>query len=253
MDQKITTVIVDDEHLARKRLCRLLESREEIEVAAVCKNGKEAIEQIGKRKPTLIFLDIQMPEVDGFDVLKSIEDDNYYPNIIFVTAYDEYAMRAFEVHALDYLLKPFDEDKFYESLDRAVDIIRQASTRQVWEKLDAMSSSLNGSKDYLSRIMIKDSERIFFLPVEEIDWIESAGNYVQIHTPDDSYLLRETMINMEEKLNPDVFFRVHRSTIINLNKVKELEQWFHGDYQITMKNGKKLTLSRNYKELLQRF
>lgn len=251
--QTVTTVIVDDEHLARKRLVRLLDKVDEVELLATCKNGDEAIEAINDQKPTLIFLDIQMPGIGGFDILKQIGNDDYYPNIIFVTAYDEYALRAFEIHALDYLLKPFDEDKFYQSLNRALDIIRQSNSQMLWEKLDSISKSIEDSQEYLSRIMIKNSDRIFFLPVDEIDWIESAGNYVRIHSGDENYLLRETMINMEEKLDPDTFFRVHRSTIVNLDKVKELEQWFHGDYQIIMRNGEKLTLSRNYKELLYKF
>lgn len=250
---KISTIIVDDESLARKRLKRLLKQEERIEVVAVCKNGAEAVQKINEMKPSLIFMDIQMPGRDGFEVIREIDREDYYPNIIFVTAYDEYALKAFEVHAMDYLLKPFDKEKFFESLDRAVEIINQSHTQQLWQRLDDLINTRKESTNHLSRIMIKTSDRIFFLPVDEIDWIESAGNYVRIHSGDENYLLRETMTNMEDKLDPDTFFRVHRSTIINLDKVKELEQWFHGDYQIIMETGEKLTLSRNYKELLRKF
>lgn len=249
----ITTLIADDESLARKRLIRLLKKKEEIEIVAVCKGGEDAVGRINETKPMLIFLDIQMPETNGFEVLQKISRDEYYPNIIFVTAYDEYALQAFDVHALDYLLKPFDENKFYASLDRAIDIIEQSTSHHLWNRLDDMVKTMGNSRKHLSRVMIKTSERIFFLPSEEIDWIESAGNYVRIHSGKQSYLLRETMTNMEEKLDPDTFYRVHRSTIINLDKVKELEPWFHGDYQVIMENGKKLTLSRNYKRLLRKF
>lgn len=249
----IKTLIADDESLARKRLIRLLKKKEEIEIVAVCKGGEDAVDRINETKPMLIFLDIQMPETNGFEVLQKISRDEYYPNIIFVTAYDEYALQAFDVHALDYLLKPFDENKFYASLDRAIDIIEQSTSHHLWNRLDDMVKTMGNSRKHLSRVMIKTSERIFFLPSEEIDWIESAGNYVRIHSGKQSYLLRETMTNMEEKLDPDTFYRVHRSTIINLDKVKELEPWFHGDYQIIMENGKKLTLSRNYKRLLRKF
>lgn len=249
----ITTLIADDESLARKRLIRLLKKKEEIEIVAVCKGGEDAVDRINETKPMLIFLDIQMPETNGFEVLQKISRDEYYPNIIFVTAYDEYALQAFDVHALDYLLKPFDENKFYASLDRAIDIIEQSTSHHLWNRLDDMVKTMGNSRKHLSRVMIKTSGRIFFLPAKEIDCIESAGNYVRIHSGKQSYLLRETMTNMEEKLDPDTFYRVHRSTIINLDKVKELEPWFHGDYQIIMENGKKLTLSRNYKRLLRKF
>lgn len=249
----ISTIVVDDESLARKRINRLLKKVDGIEVVGTCKNGEEAVEQIIKERPSLIFLDIQMPGKDGFEVIQEIEKEYYYPSIIFVTAYDEYALKAFEVHALDYLLKPFEEKKFYESVERALKIIREAETRKMWHRLGNLMQKAEKSAEYLSRIMIKESDRIFFLPVEDIDWIEASGNYVCIHSGGEQHMLRETMTNMEKRLDPNIFYRVHRSTIINLDKVKELEQWFHGDYQIIMENGKKLTLSRNYKELLQKF
>lgn len=249
----ITTVIVDDEELARKRLSRLLKKYNEISLVAACENGGEAVASINKHRPMLIFLDIQMPEMDGFEVLEQLDITDYYPSIIFVTAYDEYALRAFDVHALDYLLKPFEEDKFHASLRRAIDLIRQSQSQHIWEKLEGLAQAIDPSENHLTRIMIKTADRFFFLPVEEIDWISAAGNYVRIHSGENSYLIRNTMANMEKKLDPDRFFRVHRSSIVNVDKVREIEQWFHGDYRIVMVDDTKIMLSRNYKDLLQRF
>lgn len=252
MENRIKTVVVDDEPLACKRIVKLLEPDEEIELTAVCSNGEEAIQEINNNRPDLVFLDIQMPEIDGFNVLQNIKTDNP-PAIIFVTAYDEYALKAFEVHALDYLLKPFKETRFRRALNRAKESIRQEDGSAIHKKVQSLLDSFDSSNKHLSRLMVKSSGRFFFLNVGEIDWIESAGNYVRIHTGGKNYLIRDTMLNMENKLDSDTFFRIHRSAIVNIAKVKELEQWFHGDYMVIMNNGKKLTMSRNYKELLQRF
>lgn len=252
MENSIRTIVVDDEPLACKRLVKLLEQDPEIKVIEVCADGKEAIEKINEKQPDLVFLDIQMPEINGFDVLQNLDQD-HVPAIIFVTAYDEYALKAFEVHALDYLMKPFSEERFNDSLKRAKAAIKQESKTAINSKVENLLEYLEPSRESLSRILVKSSNRYFFLKVNDIDWIESAGNYVRIHSGDKNYLIRDTMINMEKKLDSDLFFRIHRSTIINVDKVKELEQWFHGDYMVIMHSGEKLTLSRNYKKLLQRF
>lgn len=252
MNRKIRAIVVDDEPLACKRLVKLLSEEEDVEVVEVCANGKEAIDEINEQNPDLVFLDIQMPEINGFEVLQHIESDRV-PAIIFVTAYDEYALKAFEVHALDYLMKPFNKARFRDSLQRAKNSIKSNGNTEVGEKIENLLEYLNPEQDSLSRILIKTSSRYFFLKADEIDWIESAGNYVRIHSGKNNYLIRETMINMEKKLDDDKFFRIHRSTIINVEKVKELEQWFHGDYQVIMYNDEKLTMSRNYKDLLERF
>jgi len=252
MNRKIRTLVVDDEPLACKRLVKLLNEEEDVEVVEVCANGKEAIDEINEKDPDLVFLDIQMPEINGFEVLQHIESDRV-PAIIFVTAYDEYALKAFEVHALDYLMKPFNKARFQDSLQRAKNTIKSNGKSVVGEKVENLLEYINPQHDSLSRILIKTSSRYFFLKADEIDWIESAGNYVRIHSGKNNYLIRETMINMEKKLDADKFFRIHRSTIINVEKVKELEQWFHGDYQVIMYNDEKLTMSRNYKDLLERF
>lgn len=248
MSQRIQAVIVDDEPLALKRISELLKEDKEIEVVATCKNGKEAIKQINKKKPQLVFLDIQMPEIVGFEVLKNLDPDINI-SVIFVTAYDEFALKAFEINAVDYLMKPFKSERFYESIERAKRDIRLNRKTNFEELLETIETK----KTTISRLMVKSSGRYLFLKTEEVDWIESAGNYVRIHSGKDNYLTRETMINMEKKLDSNVFFRIHRSLIINVDKIKEIEQWFHGDYQITMYNGKKLTMSRNYKEILSMF
>lgn len=251
MDSPISTIIVDDEPLACKRLVSLLEEDNDIKIIAVCGNGKEAIEQIREKKPELLFLDIQMPEIDGFEVLQQI-DGYLMPVVIFVTAYDEYALRAFEVHALDYLMKPFNKKRFKEAVSRVKNIIAYEQTSSIDQKVNKLLSYVSDDKS-LSRILVKSSDRYFFLKSENIIWIEAAGNYVRVHTADKSYLIRETMVNMEEKLDSDIFFRIHRSTIVNVDKVQELEKWFHGDYRVEMVNGEKLTMSRNYKQLLEQF
>lgn len=252
MDKRIRTVVVDDEPLACKRLEKLLKEDEEIELISLCANGEEAIKQINEEQPDLVFLDIQMPEINGFDVLQNIDQEKI-PLIIFVTAYDEYALKAFEVHALDYLMKPFKKERFFESLNRAKKALKKNNRAVINNKIENLLEFLKPARGSLSRILVKSSGRYFFLKTTDIDWIESAGNYVRIHSGGNNYLIRETMINMEKKLDSDTFFRIHRSTIINVNKVKELEQWFHGDYQVIMYNEEKLTMSRNYKELLDKF
>ena len=252
MDRKIRTVVVDDEPLARKRLDKLLQEDEEIEVLKFCANGQEAINAIENENPDLLFLDIQMPEINGFEVLQNIEQDKV-PLVIFVTAYDEYAIKAFDVHALDYIMKPFKRERFHESLKRAKNTIKRDDKAEISGKIEHLLDYLDDSGGPLSRILVKSSGRYFFLKAADIDWIESSGNYVRIHSGGKNYLIRETMKNMEKKLDSDTFFRIHRSTIINVEKVKELEQWFHGDYQVIMYNDHKLTMSRNYKEILEKF
>lgn len=251
MEGKIEVIVVDDEPLACKRLKKLLSEDDEIEIVAVCENGMEAIEEINNKEPDLVFLDIQMPEISGFDVLKNIDVE--MPVTVFVTAYDEYALKAFEVHALDYLMKPFKKERFKDSLGRAKKNIEQGKEMLVNDKINDLLEYLEPNQEPISRILVKSADRYFFINDSDIDWIESEGNYVRIHTRKKSYLIRETMINMETKLDSDTFFRIHRSTIINVDKVKEMEPWFHGDYKVIMYNGEKLTLSRNYKELLKRF
>ena len=246
----IRTILVDDEPLAREKLRGFLESEPDFEVIAECRDGAEALSTIEKERPDLVFLDVQMPELDGFEVLDRLGRERL-PAVIFVTAYDQYALRAFEVHAVDYLLKPFDRERFTAALAR---VREQQRLDEVREKLQAL---LDERAKYPDRLEVKTSGRVVILKVGEIDWIDAAGNYVKIHTGGDSLLLRETMGRMEQRLDPELFMRIHRSTIVNVERIRELQQQFHGDYVVVLAGGQRLTLSRSYRDkmqqLLQRF
>src|SRR5215475_6077749 len=248
MDE-IGALIVDDEPLARERITDLLIGDPEDEIIGECGDGLAAVEAIEAHKPDLLFLDVQMPELDGFGVLETIEQ---MPVIIFVTAYDQYALRAFEVHALDYLLKPFDRERFDKALQRARHQIARERAGAVNQELVALLSDLKARPKPLERLVIKAGGRVFFLRVDEIDWIEAAANYVKLHVGKESHLLRETINGLAAKLDPDKFLRIHRSIIVNLERVKELQPWFHGDYVVIMQDGAQLTSSRNYREQLRK-
>jgi len=248
--EKIRTVIVDDEPIARRGIRAQLKEEADIEIVAECGNGRDAIKVIEEQKPDLVFLDIQMPELDGFSVIEAINAERL-PAVIFVTAYDKYALRAFEVHALDYLLKPFDNERFTKALERARKQIERRSLSDLNRRLQSLIDDLKSNRKYAERLVIKSAGRIFFLSVEEIDWIEAADNYVRLHAGRDSHLLRETMSSLEGRLDPTQFLRIHRSIIINTRRIKELHPLFHGEYEIVLSNGKRLTSGRNYRNRLQ--
>jgi two-component system LytT family response regulator len=245
----IRAVIVDDEPLGRTLIREMLRLDPEIEVVAECSNGGEAIKCIGERRPDLVFLDVQMPEIDGFEVLTAL-DAARLPMIVFVTAYDQYAVRAFEVHAVDYLLKPFDRERFHRSLQRAKAQLRLERSSDVSERILAMLEEQKVRTKYLERVVIRANGRVFFLKTSEIDWIEAAGNYVSLHVKKDSYLLRETIGGMESQLDPAKFPRIHRSQIVNLDRIRELRSWSHGEYHVILYDGTQLTLSRTYRDRL---
>ena len=252
MNTKIKALIIDDEKLARNGIAIRLRSFPEVEIIGKCASGKEAIEQINTLHPDLIFLDIQMPEVDGFEVLSGI-DKEYFPVVIFVTAFDNYALKAFECHALGYLLKPVSEEKFNEAVKTAIievqnrDIVAYAKSLEKFVKSYIEDKDqIKNKSEYLSRIMIKNKEQILLVPVTEIIWIEAAGDYVYIHTVSHKYLCREKLIALEAKLNPDEFARVHRSSIVNITMIESLRPNDRGDYELCLKNKEKLKLSRNY-------
>ena len=244
-------LIVDDEPLARERIRTLLAERTDVETVGECRDGQEAVEAIHSLAPDLVFLDVQMPELDGFGVIEAVGAEAM-PAVIFVTAYDQHALRAFEVHALDYLLKPFDIERFNEALDRALRLLDHRSDA-VSQKLARLLDDLGTAPSHLDRLMIKSRARIYFVRVDEIDWIEAAGNYLRLHTGTDTHLLRQTMTRMEDQLDPNQFIRIHRSTIVNVDRVKELQSLFSGDYEVTLTDGTKLTLSRSYRDRLDRF
>src|SRR5262249_1366388 len=247
--EKIRTLIVDDEPLARERIADLLDGDAEFEIVGECGDGLAAVAAIEAHKPDLLFLDVQMPELDGFGVLEAIEET---PVIIFVTAYDQYALRAFEVHALDYLLKPFDRERFDKALQRAKRQLARERVGAVNQRLVALLADLKARPKPLERLVIKSGGRVFFLRAEEIDWIESAANYLSLDVGRESHLLRETINSLAAKLDSEKFLRIHRSTIVNLERVKELQPWFHGDYVVIMQDGTQLTSSRSYREQLHK-
>ena len=247
---KIRTLIVDDEPLARERLRTLLEAEADIDVVGECRDGNEALEAIRSHTPDLVFLDVQIPEKNGFEVLEAIGPE-HAPAIVFVTAYDQYALQAFEVHAVDYLLKPFDEDRFAKALERARLAVKRETGGDVSQKLLSLLQDLKAPAGHLERLVVKSAGRLFFLRTEEIDWIESAGNYVCLHVGGESHLLRETMNGLESRLDPGRFVRIHRTAIVNIDEIKELQPLFHGEYQVVLRDGTQLTLSRGYRDRLQ--
>lgn len=251
--ETIKTIIADDEPRARNNLLRLLAPYSEFDVVRVCSDGQQTLSAIRDSNPDLVFLDIQMPELNGFELLDKLDDEEL-PRIVFVTAYDEFALQAFEVHAIDYLMKPFDSGRFKKSLERVKKSLRSSAQRDFDLSLKNLMVSLRNNKDHNpGKILIKEDGKIFFLNTSEITHVESSGNYVKIHTTSGNHLIRETMKNMEKKLNENTFFRIHRTIIANITYVKVIEPWFHGDYQVTMTNGTVLSMSRNYKKLLHLF
>jgi len=247
---RIRALVIDDEPLARDMIREMLSSDSEVEVVAECSNGQEAVEAIRSLSPDLIFLDIQMPELGGFEVLESLEPQQT-PHVIFATAYDQYAVRAFEVHAFDYLLKPFDQERFDVAWLRAKAQIKLDRTGERDQHILALLEELKAGPKYLERLVVKTGGRVFFLDVDDIHCIEAEGNYVRVHDNGKHYLLRETISGLEEQLDPKQFLRIHRSAIVKIDKIKELQPWFHGEYRIILENGKQLTLSRNYRANLQ--
>ena len=245
----IRVLLVDDESLAREMLREMLQDDPQVTIVGESCNGHEAFEAIRTHSPDLIFLDVQMPELGGFELLEALGKD--IPQVIFVTAYDQYAVRAFEVHALDYLLKPFDQERFDISWQRARAQILRDRNGGTDQRILALLEEMKAGNKYLERLVIKASGRIYFLETSEIDWIEAEGNYVSVHSGKKSHLLRETISSLEAQLDPKKFLRIHRSSIVRIDRIQELQPWFHGEYRIILQNGTQLTLSRNYRDKLQ--
>jgi len=243
-------VIADDEPLARQRLSMLLDGQEGLEIVAECQDGLAAIEAIRRTKPDLVFLDVQMPGATGFEVVAALDSERM-PLFVFVTAFDQYALKAFDVHALDYLLKPFDRDRFLQALARARQQLERPSNGDLRRRLLALVRDLEPTPPRLERFVIKSGGRVFFVRADEIDWIEAAGNYVKLHVGADTHLFRETMNAVEAQLPPETFYRIHRCHIVNIERVKELQPWFNGEYVVFLRTGARLTLSRGYREKLQ--
>lgn len=270
-------LIVDDEALARQRVRRLLQGETDVEVVGEAESGHEAVAMIRDLQPDLVCLDVQMPGLDGFGVLQEL-DGGPLPMVLFITAYDEHAQRAFDVHAVDYVLKPVDADRFRAAFDKAR---RQRANAQAAERLgelletvrrladggaasDVLASAASGAAAgtagaasaangrYASRILVKQDGRMFFVKTTEIDWIEADRNYVRLHVGKTAHTIRERISHLEETLDPRLFARIHRSTIVNLNRVREMQQWFSGDYVVILEDGTRLRLSRHYRDRVEK-
>ena len=229
----IRAVIVEDEPLGRALIRQMLRGDPEVSVIGECVDGEEAVEFLKSERPDLVFLDVRMPERDGFDVLAAL-NPGHSSAVIFVTAHDEYAVRAFDINAVDYLLKPFDRERFQRARDRAKLHLhqKQADTK------------------YLGRMVVRSRGSIFFLKTAEVDWIGAEGNYVRLHVKHESHLVRGTIAGLEAQLDPQQFVRIHRSQIVNIDRIRELRPWWHGEYHVLLKDGTQLTLSRSYRDRL---
>lgn len=249
----IRTALVDDEPLALENLELLLASETDIDVVATYRGGKAALAGLPLDPPDLLFLDVQMPEINGFDVLAAL-DPSSLPTVIFVTAYDRYALQAFDAHALDYVLKPVDEDRFRLALDRARNCIQQSQNKDLGTQVQALLHHLQPqpepSPTYLRRLALKHQGRIVFVNLDEVDWIEAAGNYVALHVGARTHLHRSTLSAFEAQLDPHQFQRIHRSSIVNLRQIYEMHPLHHGEYELHLYNGAHLRLARKYRHKL---
>jgi two-component system, LytTR family, response regulator len=248
--KRIRVLIADDEPLARERLRTLLKSEDWVEVVSECHDSTETIKAIEELRPDLVFLDVQMPGGTGFEVIEAI-GPSQMPPVVFVTAFDRYALRAFDVRALDYLLKPFDRERFQQALGRARQQLQRATDGELQRRLLELVHDLKGTSR-VDRFVVKSGGRVYFVRTSEIDWIEAAGNYVKLHVAAEAHLLRETMTAIEAQLDPDMFVRIHRCHIVNIERVQEMQPWFNGEYVVSLKSGARLTLSRGYREKFQK-
>jgi two-component system LytT family response regulator len=245
----IRTVIIDDEPLARDKLRGFLAKHPAFELVGEASDGRSAITLLEESRPDLALLDIQMPELDGFEVLAAVEGQTL-PYVIFVTAYDEYAVQAFEVGAVDYLLKPVSPDRFDQALERAEARLRRGADPEFAARLARALEQLAPTRLPVERFLVRERGRSSFVAVAEIDWIEAAGNYLKLHARSGTHLLRATMKELEARLDPTRFVRIHRTTIVNLDRVRYLEPWSHGDQLVVLQSGEKLTLSRRFRDRL---
>jgi two-component system LytT family response regulator len=247
----LRVLIIDDEELARQRIRRLLAREEDVEVVGEASDGAQAVESIRSLGPDLVFLDVQMPEVDGFAVLERLRPSPV-PAVVFVTAHDDYAVRAFEVHAVDYLRKPFDAARFREAFSRARGRVAGAGAEERARRLEALLAQVETHPPKSrERFMVRSDGRLYFVRIDDIDWVEAAGNYVKLHVGRDTHLMRETMAGIEKMLDPSRFLRIHRSAIVNLDRVREMQPWFSGEYTVILRDGTQLRLSRVYRDRLE--
>ena len=246
----LRAIVADDEPMGRQRLVRLLQAEPEVEVLATCETGEQALEAIRSHTPDVAFLDIQMPGLDGFGVVEALEGEEV-PAIVFVTAHDHYAVRAFEVHAFDYLLKPVDEERLRTALARVRE--RPApSGDDTGQRVLALLERMHARERGLERLVVRTQERAFFLKTETIDWIEAAGKYVHLHVGKTTHPIRGSMASLEQELDPARFVRISRSAIVNIDRIQEIQPWFQGDHVVILQDRTRLTSTRGYRENLQR-
>jgi len=269
MKDMLRTIIVDDEALARRGLKHRLTDVPDLEIIAEARNGREALDIIREQKPDLVFLDIQMPGIDGFDVLRALPDKKM-PAIVFVTAYDDYAIKAFEANALDYLLKPIEDRRLSEALDRVrknreekralkhkaslLKLVGQITGEPVNSMQELSAKGVDRlKKKEAPRLAVRDGGRTTWIPQDEIEWIDAAGDYMCVHAGGETHILRMTMKKLEQELDPDILQRIHRSTIVNVSKVREMQAHINGEYFLTLNSGNRIKLSRSYKDKLKFF
>lgn len=265
--KKLTTIIVDDEELARQGLAMRLEEVSEIEILAQCQNGREALNAINEYEPDLAFLDIQMPGTSGLELIGEIQGD-VMPMIVFVTAFDEFAVDAFDVHAVDYLLKPVESNRLKEAINKAQKLKMQEGALGDKQKLLELAASLSGKSldaigellesgddliEHADRLAIKDGTSLTFVPVKDIDWIDAAGDYMCVHAKGETHIMRTTMKELEARLAPSIFQRVHRSTIVNLERVEKISSHTNGEFHLILGGGISLKMSRSYKNKVKHF
>jgi two-component system LytT family response regulator len=248
--KSIRVLIVDDEPIARKGIRRLLDEAPDMEIVGECSDGAEAVGAIRKQSPDLVFLDVQMPELDGFGVLEKVGVEQG-PEIIFVTAYDEYTLQAFDVHALDYLLKPVNPERFHKALGRARAQLQNKSSEWLNSRLLALLENYRREERLAARFAVKTPQGALLVDADDVDWVEAAGNYVRLRVGGQSHLLSETLSCMESRLDPRKFLRIHRSRIVNVERIKLLRPLFHGEYEIVLKDGTQLTSGRAYREQIR--
>lgn len=252
MTPPFRVVVVDDEPLARTGVADLVRRDPELRVVAECADGRSAVESIERLRPELVLLDVQMPELDGFEVLRAL-DGPELPAVVFITAYDQFAVRAFQVHALDYLVKPFDDARFLEAMTHAKEALREGAGTELSRRLTGMLHQLGGlpTRGYLQRIVVKVAGHVRFVRVEELDWIEAADYCAKLHAGDKVHVIRDSLQALEGRLDPERFFRVHRSAIVNLDRVRELAPDLKGEHLVVLQDGTRLKLSRGRRAELE--
>src|SRR5580704_8741975 len=246
---KVRAIIVDDEPLARRKIRSLLKDDPDVELVAEAPGGQDALSAIRRLAPDLVFLDVQMPEIDGFGVLERLKPEEI-PLLVFVTAYDQYALRAFEFSAVDYILKPVDRTRFGAALHRVKDRLRTEPHETLNQRMSTLISQVRPGQAYLDRLPVRINDRVILLRTDEVDWIEAEGKYIKLHTGKAHHLLRESISTLETRLDPRKFLRIHRSFIVNIDRIRELEPWFHGEYRVVLTDGTRLMLSRGFKKKL---